>query len=169
MNTPSQKTLTRILAACCVILGCVIGVELLYPAQVPATDSERIARNSVVPGGSSLPAFAARPLADFDQVLERPLFYEDRRLPVQPTAPDAEPEKLEPLRLTLEGVAIGGGSRVAVLHDERERIQIQLAEGMTHNGWVLESVKSAGAEFRRGTDVTRLELENTEGTRRRRR
>lgn len=167
MKTRSQRNLTGILTTCCVTFAGIVALELMFPFESPAPEHAVAPR--VIPDTTALPAFAARPLAQFDQVLTRPLFFEDRRLPPQPADRPDEPKRLEPLALTLEGVAIGGGSRVAVLHDERERVQILLAEGMTHDGWVLESVKSAGAEFRRGTDVTRLELEIGADSRRRRR
>ncbi|HMB72318.1 MAG TPA: hypothetical protein VKQ06_02015 [Gammaproteobacteria bacterium] len=167
MKILSQRNLTNTLIACCALFAGVVALEALYPFEAPP--AEATVSEGVIPEATALPAFAARPLKEFDQVLARPLFFEDRRLPAQLLEQPPEPVRLEPLRLTLEGVAIGGGSRVAVLHDEREREQILLAEGMTHNGWVLESVKSAGAEFRRGSDITRLELEIGEDSRRRRR
>ncbi len=167
MRTLPQRKLTRTLIVCCLALTAVIALEIRHPTETPEPNDGPAESRNVVPASTSLPQFTARPLAELDQILSRPLFFEDRRLPVAPEAPESR--QLEPLRLTLEGVAIGGGSRVAVLHDERERVQIRLAEGMTHNGWVLESVKSAGAEFRRGADITKLELEVGEDTRRRRR
>ena len=168
MKTNSQKLLTRFLIGCCTALAMIIALEFAYPFRPAAPTHETARAGGAVPASAALPQFTARPLAELDQILARPLFFEDRRMPVMPEAvPEAE--RLEPLRLTLEGVAIGGGTRVAVLPDERERGQIRLAEGMSHYGWVLESVTSGGAEFRRGADVTKLELESSEDPRRRRR
>jgi hypothetical protein len=168
MNSLPQRKLTRVLIAACAALAAIIALEITHPFVAPAHERAAPGARSVVPSSAALPQFTARPLAAFDQILARPLFFEDRRMPVMPeVVPEAE--QLEPLHLSLEGVAIGGGTRVAVLLDERERGQIRLAEGMSHNGWTLESVTSAGAEFRRGEDVTRLELDNGDDPRRRRR
>ena len=168
MNAIYQRKLARALTAACCTLAVVVALELLYAREAPNIERGDFTPQQALPAPESLPSFAARPLTEFSEILTRPLFYEDRRLPVAP-AQLPEQERLEPLRLTLEGVAIGGGARVAVLRDERDRVQIRLAEGMAHNGWILESVQSAGAEFRRGADVTTLELEVGEDARRRRR
>jgi len=168
MNSFPQRKLTRFLIVCCSMLAAVIALEITHPFVAPVHDRAAPGPRNVVHSAADLPQFAAPSLAQFEQILGRPLFFEDRRMPVIPeNIPEAE--RLEPLRLTLEGVAIGGGTRVAVLVDERERGQIRLAEGMSHDGWTLESVTSAGAEFRRGEELTRLELDNGDDPRRRRR
>jgi len=168
MNSFPQRKLTRILIVCCSVLAAVIALEFTHPFVAATHERAAPGPRSAVPSTAALPQFTAPSLAQFDQILARPLFFEDRRMPVIPEkVPEAE--RLEPLRLTLEGVAIGAGTRVAVLVDERERGQIRLAEGMSHNGWTLESVTSAGAEFRRGEELTRLELDNGDDPRRRRR
>lgn len=168
MNALPQRKLTAFLIAACAVLTAVIALEHKHPFAAPAHEREAPGPRSVVPSSTDLPQYTARSLTEFDQILARPLFFEDRRMPVIPEkVPEAE--RLEPLRLTLEGVAIGGDTRVAVLVDEHERGQIRLAEGMSHNGWTLESVTSAGAEFRRGEELTRLELDNGDDPRRRRR
>jgi len=74
----------------------------------------------------------------------------------------------EPLRLKLEGIAIMDKSRIALLRSQGDNVLVQMAEGMTHNGWTLESVLADRAIFKRGDDSTEIELETDTGLRRRR-
>jgi len=87
------------------------------------------------------------------------LLYADRKLPAPPPVVAAAEMPKEPLRLKLEGVALGGGSRTALLRDQSDNSLIHLAEGMTHNGWVLELIGSANAVFSRDGEVAELNLD----------
>ena len=70
----------------------------------------------------------------------------------------AAPPPPTPLRLTLEGVAMSAGSRIAVLRSQGNNQLLTLGEGMTHEGWTLESIEADRASFRRGGQVTELPL-----------
>jgi len=59
-------------------------------------------------------------------------------------------------------------SRIALLRSQGDNVLVQMAEGMTHNGWTLESVLADRAIFKRGDDSTEIELETDTGLRRRR-
>ena len=50
-------------------------------------------------------------------------------------------------------------SRFAVLRNLADNQLLQLAEGMSHNGWTLESVNANSAAFRRGGQTTELTLD----------
>ncbi len=98
---------------------------------------------------------------DFEMILERPVFFRDRKLPPEPAAePVATPA---PIRLKLEGVAIVAEARVAVLRNLADNQLVQLAEGMLHNGWTLESVNADSTTFRRGEQVSKLLLKLATG------
>lgn len=71
-----------------------------------------------------------------------------------------------PLLLKLEGVALIGESRVAVLRDLSNNQLLQLAEGMMHDGWTLDSVTAASASFSRGRQTSVLVLDPDSGSRR---
>ena len=73
-----------------------------------------------------------------------------------------------PLRLKLEGIAIAGGSRVAVLRNLSNKGLVQLAEGESHEGWTLDSLSSVAATFSRdGEQRTELPLDPAGNGRRR--
>jgi len=105
--------------------------------------------------------FAPRPLSDFTQVLERPLLFAGRRMPPAPEVAAVKAIPRSPLRLKLEGVAISSESRVALLRNTANNQLLQLAEGMSHDGWALEEIRAAAARFRRGDETSELLLDTT--------
>lgn len=157
---------THALIAANVILTLVIALQLINPVTPSA------AREGVLPDTeSALPEFgnvALSPphLTELTDMLERPLFFDDRRMPDPPKEEIAAPPPT-PLRLELEGVAISGGSRVAVLRNLSNNLLLQLAEGETHDGWTLDSVDSNSASFSRGAQVSELALDPGDNVRRR--
>ena len=150
----------------CLILLVVAAVQLAFPAKPPAITIAGEAA-AVLPETKAPPAYVPATLDSFTSILERPLLYRDRKLPVPPPVAAAAEIPKEPLRLKLEGVALGGGSRVALLRDQSDNSLIHLAEGMTHNGWTLDSVESDKAVFSRDGEITELPLDVQTGRRRR--
>ena len=149
---------TQLLIAANAVLALVVTAELLLPTE-PGTANAAAADST----GAALPDFgntrvAAPPISQLVDMMERPLFYIDRRMPEPPAAIAAAP--LKPLQLKLEGIAIAGGSRVAVLRNLNGNVLLQLAEGDSHDGWTLESLSSVAATFSRdGEQRTELPLE----------
>jgi len=158
---------TRALSAAAAVLALVVILELLYPAQ-PA-DFDVVAENAgaaVVPDFGETDIEAPR-FEDLGNMLERPLFFSDRQLPIPPQVAATPEAPAAPLRLKLEGVAITGESRIAVLRDLSNNQLLQLAEGMMHEGWTLDSVSSNNASFSRGAETAELVLDPNSGQRRR--
>jgi hypothetical protein len=155
---------TQALLAANVLVALLIAFQLMYPATASQaidmpSDQEAASLPDFGDGNVSPPA-----LSYYVDMLERPLFYVDRRLPSPPEEKAAPPPS--PLRLTLEGVAIAQGSRVAVLRNPQTRQLVQIEEGGTHDGWTLESLDSKSARFKRGEQVTELPLDLATGDRR---
>ena len=139
------------------VLSGVIAIEL-YPSRIPEpTTPDSVADNAALT--TSEQEFVAPDVSVFREVLERPLFFPDRRLPPEPTPEPVATKPRLPLRLTLEGVAISSDSRVAVLRNTSNNQLLQLAEGMSHDGWLLESVSGTAVTFKRGTEVSELVLD----------
>jgi len=95
------------------------------------------------------------------------LFYDNRRMP-EPPKDEAPPPPPKPLMLKLQGIALAGGSRVAVLRNTSNNLILQLVEGETHDGWTLDEMTTTSARFSRGAQTTELllEQENTNPRRR---
>lgn len=155
---------TLALACANLLLALVVALQLLNPADAGPTMTAAAAD-----GNAALPDFGDTALsqprmADLPDMLDRPLFFVARRMPEPPAEkPAAAPT---PLRLKLEGIAIAGGSRVAVLRNLNGNHLLQLGEGDTHEGWKLESVGSTSASFRRDEQVTELLLDPAAGVQR---
>ena len=150
---------TRLLIAGNLLVALIISAQLLLPAH-PGT------ANAAVKGedNATLPDFgdttiAAPPIGQLVDMMERPLFFPDRRMP-EPEVEQAPPPPTTPLRLKLEGIAIAGGSRVAVLRNLNGNGLVQLAEGQAHEGWTLDEISSTSATFSRdGQQSTELPLD----------
>jgi hypothetical protein len=147
------------------VLAVIIAIELAYPAR---TGDSGVA--AAEPALTKAPSFGESVylpprMDDLAEMLDRPLFYADRRMPVPPKPTEA-PAALTPLRLKLEGVAITADSRVAVLRDLKNNQLLQLTEGMSHEGWILDEVTASGATFQRGAEIEELALEPDTGNRR---
>jgi hypothetical protein len=146
---------TQALLAANAALILLVGGLSLFPAKASVSE-----RDNGDHGTAELPQFgdtsvAHAPKSQLVDMLERPLFYVDRQLPEPRAAAVAPPT---PLRLKLEGVALAGGSRIAVLRKLSDNRLIQLVEGMSHESWTLETIESDSARFTRGTEIMDLPL-----------
>ncbi|HSN52986.1 MAG TPA: hypothetical protein VLS87_10670 [Woeseiaceae bacterium] len=144
---------TQLLIAANLLMGLVVSAQLLLPAQPGAANAATTDDDQ-----AALPEFgdtgiAAPPMAQLVDMMERPLFFPDRRMP-EPEVQEAPPPPMTPLRLKLEGIAIAGGARVAVLLNLNGKSLMQLTEGESHDGWTLDSVTSTSARFSRSDGQT---------------
>lgn len=161
INRPTQGLVLALLA-----LAMLVVIVVVTPAA-PSSSDDAVGE----PDDVSLPEFGGDALSppalvDLSEMMERPLFFEDRRMPEpEEVAPPPPPT---PLRLKLLGVAISGGSRVALLRNTSNNLLLQLAEGGTHDGWTLDSVDAKAAHFSRGEQKTVLQLDPEPGSNRRR-
>jgi hypothetical protein len=158
---------TRWLIAANVILALTVSAELLLPAQ-PGTANAATAGEvaAAVPEFGSA-GVVAPPFSQLVDMMERPLFFVDRRMP-QPEVKKEAPPPPKPLQLKLEGIALAGGARVAVLRNLNGNGLLQLAEGDSHDGWTLDSLSSTNATFSRdGAQSTELLLDPAASGRRR--
>ena len=144
---------TQILIGANLLMGLVVVAHILLPAQPGAANAATMDDEQ-----SAMPEFgdtgiAAPPMAQLVDMMERPLFFPDRRMP-EPEVEPPPPPPATPLRLKLEGIAIAGGSRVAVLLNMNGKHLMHLAEGESHEGWTLDAVTSTSARFSRDDGQT---------------
>lgn len=153
LNRPTQALLATSL-----LLALIVAMQLLFPAR-PSVDGSV----AMPDDEASLPEFGSAALnppmlADLSDMQDRPLFYIGRRMPVPPKV-ETPPPPPTPLRLKLQGVALAGGTRVAVLRNLSSNLLLQLSEGDTHDGWTLDTVNSNSAIFSRDEQTTELLLD----------
>jgi hypothetical protein len=149
---------TQLLIATNLVVAAIVAAEILLPVQ-PATAHAAATSSSA----ATLPDFGdtgidAPSLSQLVDLLERPLFYPDRRMPEPEEQKAAAPPPM-PLRLKLEGIAIAGGARVAVLRNLSGNGLMQLTEGDSHDGWTLDTLSSNSAIFSRGGQTSELLLD----------
>jgi len=158
--TSSKNPLTVGLLLAAAILVLVIALEWLLAGNSSPADLDGSGTEDI-----SLPApsdynYSAPRIDDYPEVLERPVFFRDRTLPPEPEPELVTTAPLQPLRLRLEGVAISSESRVAVLRNTASNQLLNLAEGTSHDGWMLEKVSADSALFRRGSQTSELLLDD---------
>jgi hypothetical protein len=156
--TPGNRTTMALLVLCALMLPIVLAQVALYDPVFLPTDADKANVSLDLPENRE-PLFRPRQFADFSEVLERPLMFAARRMPPEPEAAPIRAAPKTPLRLGLEGVAISADSRVALLRNTVNNQLLQLAEGMSHDGWTLETIRSSGATFRRGDEAADLLLD----------
>lgn len=148
---------TRLLASLCALLTIVIVAEWFLPVRAVAVGPLNANATDVELPALTSSTYVHPHLDEFAAILERPVFFKDRKLPPKPAAePTAAPT---PIRLKLEGIAIVADARIAVLRNLADNQLVQLSEGMSHSGWTLEAVAADRAVFRRGDQVSELSLE----------
>ena len=157
MKFASNNPITNLLLAGCFVLTLVVAAEWTIPYQADATavDNFGSASDDEMPA-SAQSAYVHPHISDFPEIVARPIFFSKRLMP--PEAVARAPAPSTPLRLRLEGIAIAGDNRVAVLRDQGNNQLVQLSVGMTHNNWLLEELTSMSATFRRDDDVAELTL-----------
>ena len=146
-----------LLAASVVLLG-VLTMEsrnLVQPVvgktQNASTDTRPLERSR----------YTAPSIAAFSEIIERPLFMQDR----VPPAPDKKPVavKASPLRLHLEGIALSPASKIALVRDLSTNKMLHLTTGMKHQGWELVAVTDTVAIFERDGQSEQLTLVDRNG------
>lgn len=154
-----QNRITTALSVLCGLLSLIVvaGITLLDPEGIVIA-GDTTDDNIELPVDANV-RFIAKSLDNFTAILERPLLYEDRRMPLLPEAATLPMKPKEPLRLKLEGVAISSDQRIALLRNTSDNQLLQLAEGMSYNGWTLETLNSTRVTFLRGEDITEIAME----------
>jgi hypothetical protein len=154
--------LTPVLLTACILFGVIVAFEWYALSG----------QNGIATGGEAQPAaradaeptratYAAPDFAAFSEILERPLFTEGRTPPEPPTPEQAalSPGLQAQLTMRLEGIALTPEARIAVVRDISSNTLLRLAEGSTHQGWVVESVHATSATLKRGEQTHELTLE----------
>lgn len=149
---------TQILIAANAVLAALIAVYLLVPAAPSASASEASSVSEAVMPEFGDVALNQPALSVLGEMLDRPLFFADRKFP-EPPKNETPPPPPKPLMLKLQGVALAGGSRVAVLRNTSNKLLLQLAEGDVHDGWTLYELTSTSARFSRGPQTAELVLD----------
>ena len=158
--------LTPVLLTACVLFGAIVAFEWYSLSGedgiATGSDAQPAATADAQPTRIT---YAAPDFETFSEILERPLFTEGRTPPPEPSAEQAAviPGKQTQLTMRLEGIALTPEARIAVIRDKTSNKLLRLAEGATHQGWVVESVNATSATLTRGEQTHELTLELDKG------
>jgi hypothetical protein len=142
--------LSWLLAAICAGLLAVIALQLHSNFGSAQANGVTVAASTKAPL-TPLPKAVINfpPLAEFAEVVERPLFDVSRRPPPKP-----EPEPETPVQfnqLELEGVVKTADGSLAIIYDKRQRQTLRLARGEKLGPWALVEIRADGITFGKGT------------------
>ncbi len=159
-RNPSTWGTAGLLAVMCA--GLAWGLSVLYDSpirpravDVPAT----VAADGQIEPIPAEPSFVMRPIEDFGETVERPLFSSTRSppadAPVEVAAP--EPENTD-LDFILQGVVITTDQRVALIRPQSGGDVIRLQEGGKIRGWDIVAILPDQVTLRRNGNETALKI-----------
>ena len=159
MSISRKDPVLTVLTAAVLLLVLVICAEIwLWDAQTAGivNAADTLAIENEIPDTPQT-QYVHPDLSRYGEALARPAFFASRQMPEPP--PEQAPAPAAPLRLRLEGVAIAGVNRVAVLRDLGSNQLVQLSLGTLHNGWKLEQLNTSSAVFTRNGTRTELSMD----------
>lgn len=155
-----KNLLTTILVAFVGVLG-LVGLVFLgsflrtHVDRIAPSDEQAISANPV-----QAPDTGLQELGQYAVIIERPVFFPDRRLPVLAVAeeneqmdfqPIPEPDPIEPLKAVIAGIIITPEARIAMVNDQVAGKVMVLREGMSLEGeqaaWQLSEITERKADF----------------------
>ncbi|HEY7906115.1 MAG TPA: hypothetical protein VIC53_04245 [Wenzhouxiangella sp.] len=155
-----KNLLTTLLVAFVGVLG-LVGLVFLgsflrtHVDRIAPADEQAISANPV-----EAPDTGLEELGQYAAIIERPVFFPDRRLPVLAMAeeneevdfePIPEPDPIEPLKAVVAGIIITPEAKIAMVNDEVAGKVMVLREGMSLEGeqaaWQLSEITERKAEF----------------------
>ena len=156
----------RMLAALCVILAFAAVYQLARPHRLPQLEREAGRDAEDLSALLRETAGAMPPLAAFAEIIERPLFMENRRpyvapAPVAVRAPEPAPAPVEPditEQISLRATIIIGEKRIALVQDLAVGKQRRLKQGESFNGWTLTHVETDGISMQKGEETRQIAL-----------
>ncbi len=172
MLDPQRNLLTVILVGALGLLGATALVMMFFLGRVdvdriPASGDAAVDDVQVDVPETGLAAFE-----EYSTIMERPVFFSDRRLPVVELVEvdddeDDEPEpeveeEITDLKAGIAGIVITPEMKLAMVHDETAGKTLVLREGMSLEGeqaaWMLESIQAREVSFV-SVDGRRTDLE----------
>ena len=147
---------------CLAAAGCLVWQtwrsDDIAPIPAPASASDQKAAE----GEGQLASFQLAPAEDFEEVLARPLFNRSRR-------PDLPQENLQggggvseeaaAAQISLNGVVLAGGRRIALLRLDSDPKVMHVAEGQRAGGWLIEAIRPDRIILRRGDLASEVALD----------
>lgn len=170
--TPKRHPLQhvqRFLVILCLALAGYTVYELGRPQRVLPLERDTEQAVRVVPALLPEPGGDLPPVTAFAEIVERPLFMENRRPYVAPapapvTVIEPEPPPAAPVepditeQVSLRATIIIGEKRMALIQELAMGEQRRLNRGEAYNGWTLTGVDTDSISMRKGEVVRQITL-----------
>ncbi len=159
LDNPANR-LTFVAGVVCLFLFVLWLVEIVASPESIVLPPPTAANRDTLPDTRVAAVLDTPSLAEYEAVIERPLFNEDR-LPSEDEDADAEDEEaagsaqIPPMQLA--GVVLTGEHQIAMLMREGGR-PLRMEVGMDVEGWVLEGLEPRRAILSNGVNSVELEL-----------
>lgn len=176
---PHKNLLTTLLVAVIGVLLVAVPLMFLILGRVNLDRIDPVGDLSVAPLIVAQPDAGLEAFEEYNEIVRRPVFFSDRRLPVLQVADfdeeimevveAPEPEEVRALKATVAGIIITPEMRMAMIRDQDANRTLVMREGMSLEGdqaaWRLERIEPRLVSFVSADGrSTGLELEvNTRG------
>lgn len=157
---PRNNLLSVVLLSGIGLVAVVGGLNFLLLGHGDADSIPPAAASLPQVGEASPPTTALGDLERYAVITDRPVFFEDRRLPVIETEGEGDEEavaevpvetEIPELEATVAGIIITPDLRLAMVADRRNNETVVLREGMALNGelsaWKLEEIRPRSVRF----------------------
>lgn len=132
--------------------------EIAVVSSVQSPDEARPAENE-----RQLASFKTLPAEEYEDILSRPLFNRSRRPEIaQENSQAAAGEKetgTPAANISLNGVVVARGRRVALLRLDNDPKVMHVAEGQQAGGWLIEAIRADRIILRRGDTASEVALD----------
>ena len=132
--------------------------EIAVVSSVQSPDEARPAENE-----RQLASFKMPPAEEYADILSRPLFNRSRRPEIAQENPQAsrdnETQGTPAANISLNGVVVARGRRVALLRLDNDPKVMHVAEGQQAGGWVIEAIRADRIILRRGDTASEVALD----------
>ncbi len=104
------------------------------------------------------------PAEEYEELLMRPLFNRSRRPETTEQTPQAgtegdEGKGAQAAKISLNGVVLARGRRVALLRLDNDPKVMHVAEGQRAGGWLIEAIRPDRIILRRGETASEVALD----------
>jgi len=130
----------------------------IAPVSAPASASDQKAAE----GERQLASFQLAPAEDFEDILARPLFNRSRRPDLAQENPQGfggGSEEAPAAQISLNGIVLAGGKRIALLRLDNDPKVMHVAEGQRAGGWLIEAIRPDRVILRRGDSASEVALD----------
>jgi Type II secretion system protein C len=146
---------------CLAAAGCLVWQmwqsDDIAPLSAASTSDQKPAE-----GERQLAGFQLAPAEDFEDILARPLFNRSRRPDLaqeNPQGGGGGSEEAAAAQISLNGVVLAGGRRIALLRLDGDPKVMHVAEGQQAGGWLIEAIRPDRVILRRGDSASEVALD----------